>query len=233
MMRRVATFLTILAAVLMVTSGPALRFGWTGIRNGLLMFAGSSVIALIAALLAAIAWLRHRPDRRAALVFAVAALLSLVPISQILPAMRKPPIHDVSTDPADPPMFAAVLPLRRNAPNPIIPFDEKRTSVQKNVYPDIVPLDLTLDQSAAFSRALDAARQSGWEIVSARPADGAIEATDTTAWFGFRDDVAIRIRPRGGSGSRVDVRSTSRVGGGDAGKNANRIRHYLAMLRAH
>jgi uncharacterized protein (DUF1499 family) len=231
-MTRVATFLTILAAASMLASGPALRFGWTGIRNGLLMFAGSAVLALIAALVAAIAWLRHRPDRTAAIVFVVAALISLVPLSQIVPAMRKPPIHDVATDPADPPMFAAVLPLRRNAPNAIIPFDEKRTSVQKNVYPDIVPLDLPMDPIVAFTRALDAARQSGWKIVSSRPSDGVIEATDTTAWFGFRDDVAIRVRPRGGSGSRVDVRSTSRVGGGDAGKNADRIRHYLAMLRA-
>jgi uncharacterized protein (DUF1499 family) len=70
-----------------------------------------------------------------------------------------------------------------------------------------------------------------WEIVSLRPADGSIEATATTAWFGFHDDVVVRIRPAG-SNSRIDVRSVSRVGRGDAGKNADRIRRYLRLLKS-
>jgi uncharacterized protein (DUF1499 family) len=224
-------YLTAVAALTMAASGPALRFGWVGVRNGLLMFAGSALLALVAAIVAGIAWLRNRPDRASAITLTLAALLVLVPLSQILPALRKPPIHDVATDPADPPLFSAVLPLRRGAPNPIVPFDEKRTRLQKSGYPDIAPLELPVPPETAFARALDAARQSGWAIVSSRPASGMIEATDTTAWFGFHDDVAIRIRPSG-SGSRIDVRSTSRVGGGDAGKNAKRIRGFLDMLRA-
>ena len=52
----------------------------------------------------------------------------------------------------------------------------------------------------------------GWDLVAADAAAGRIEATDTTFWFGFKDDVVIRVRPANG-GSRVDVRSLSRVGG--------------------
>jgi uncharacterized protein (DUF1499 family) len=82
----------------------------------------------------------------------------------------------------------------------------------------------------AYSRALAAVGALGWEIVATVPAEGRIEATDTTAWFGFKDDVVIRIRPQG-SASRVDVRSKSRVGMSDLGANAERIGRLLDRLR--
>ena len=81
----------------------------------------------------------------------------------------------------------------------------------------------------AFKRALQAARDMGWEIVAADAAAGRIEATDTTFWFGFKDDVVIRVEADG-AGSRVDLRSVSRVGVGDVGANAARIRAYLRTL---
>ncbi|MGH7488381.1 MAG: DUF1499 domain-containing protein, partial [Thermoanaerobaculia bacterium] len=83
----------------------------------------------------------------------------------------------------------------------------------------------------AFSKVVEAAKKSNWEIVSMRPAGGILEATDTTAFFGFHDDIVVRVRPAG-EHSGVDVRSVSRVGGGDAGKNAARIRRYLKLLTA-
>jgi len=79
-------------------------------------------------------------------------------------------------------------------------------------------------------RALAAARASGWAIVAADSAAGRIEATATTAWFGFKDDVVVRVAPEG-TGSRVDVRSVSRVGKSDVGANARRIREYLERVR--
>ncbi len=100
---------------------------------------------------------------------------------------------------------------------------------QQSGYPDIRPLELAVPPDAAFARALDAAKSFGWEIVAADAASGRIEATATTPWFGFRDDVVIRVTPTS-SGSRVDVRSLSRVGKGDLGANAKRIRAYLAKL---
>jgi uncharacterized protein (DUF1499 family) len=80
-----------------------------------------------------------------------------------------------------------------------------------------------------FARALAAVDELAWELVEAVPEEGRIEATDTTFWFRFKDDVVIRIRPSG-SGSILDARSLSRVGGGDAGTNARRLRAFFATL---
>jgi uncharacterized protein (DUF1499 family) len=100
---------------------------------------------------------------------------------------------------------------------------------QQSGYPDIRPLELGVPPDAAFARALDAAKSTGWEIVASDAARGRIEATATTPWFGFHDDVVIRVTPTP-TGSRIDVRSLSRVGKGDFGTNAKRIRAYLAKL---
>ena len=82
----------------------------------------------------------------------------------------------------------------------------------------------------AFTRALAVAQDRGWEIVSADESTGRIEATDTTQWFGFKDDVVVRLTAWG-TGTRVDVRSVSRVGRGDVGTNARRIEEYLDSLQ--
>jgi uncharacterized protein (DUF1499 family) len=66
-----------------------------------------------------------------------------------------------------------------------------------------------------------------WKIVDENREEGRIEATATTRWFGFKDDVVIRIAPSDGNGSRVDIRSVSRVGLSDVGTNARRIRTFL------
>jgi uncharacterized protein (DUF1499 family) len=100
---------------------------------------------------------------------------------------------------------------------------------QKRGYPDIKPLELPLPPADAFARALDAAKGMGWEIAAADAAAGRIEATATTPWFGFHDDVVIRVVPAP-KGSRIDVRSVSRVGRGDFGTNSKRIRAYLEKL---
>jgi uncharacterized protein (DUF1499 family) len=102
---------------------------------------------------------------------------------------------------------------------------------QQRAYPDLEPLVLPLPPPQAFAKALAAARASGWQIVSADPGSGRIQAVATTFWFGFKDDVTVRVAPQG-AGSRIDVRSRSRVGRGDAGANAARIRSYLKKLRA-
>ena len=103
----------------------------------------------------------------------------------------------------------------------------RRSSAQ--AYPDIAPADYPISPEAAFEAALAAARDQDWDIVAAEQAAGRIEATDRTFWFGFVDDIVIRVRPTD-VGSRVDVRSVSRVGVSDVGANAARIRAYLADL---
>ncbi|MGQ0547830.1 MAG: DUF1499 domain-containing protein [Betaproteobacteria bacterium] len=119
-------------------------------------------------------------------------------------ARAVPPINDISTDSQD--------------------------RVQREAYPDIRPVVLAEPADKAFGRALAAAQAMGWEIVSRQPAAGRIEAVDTTFWFGFKDDVTVRVSAAPGGASRVDVRSRSRVGRGDAGTNAKRIRGFRAAL---
>lgn len=89
---------------------------------------------------------------------------------------------------------------------------------------------LSIPSDKAFEQALAAARKMSWVIVDANAAEGRIEATDTTFWFGFKDDIAIRVIPAD-KGSRVDIRSVSRVGKSDVGMNAKRIRKYMKELK--
>ena len=141
-----------------------------------------------------------------------------------------PPIHDITTDTNDPPLFVDVLPLRAGARNSADYGGSRVAALQRAAYPDIAPVDLAMVPAAAFAKALAAANAMGWAIVAADSSAGRIEATATTRVFRFRDDVVIRIRPRDG-GSRLDIRSVSRIGGGDLGKNASRIREFIGRLR--
>ncbi len=229
-MTTAGAILAAVAAVSLLLSGPGTRWGWWNFKIGLLLFAVAFLAGLLALLISGIAWLRTRPNPAAAIAATAGALIVLLPLTQVAGARNKPRIHDISTDLADPPRFSAILPLRADAPNKAPDrIDDATASQQRAGYPDLATLDMSLAGDAVFAKAVDAAKTMGWEIVSARPAEGILEATDTTAFFGFHDDVVVRIRPAGDH-SRVDVRSTSRVGRGDAGKNAERIHGYLRLL---
>jgi uncharacterized protein (DUF1499 family) len=135
-------------------------------------------------------------------------------------AKHTPPIHDVSTDLTNPPE------LRAKAP----PGDSVAAQ-QRRAYPNLGPVMLPVPPGAAFHIALAAARDMGWAIVGVDAAAGRIEATATSTWFGFKDDVVVRIGPDP-KGSRIDVRSASRIDQSDAGANADRIRKYEQRLTA-
>jgi uncharacterized protein (DUF1499 family) len=162
-------------------------------------------------------------------------LLALVTLGSIgalaWKASRAPRIHDISTDTDHTPPFVAVLPLRAGALNPAEYGGPEIAAQQHAGYADLAPITMNVPPARAFDRALAAARTMGWELVASDPAAGRIEATDTTFWFGFKDDVVVRVTPAPG-GSRVDVRSLSRVGGSDIGTNAARIRKYVKTLNA-
>ena len=158
----------------------------------------------------------------------IGAVSYTLPARQQALARELPPIHDITTDADDPPVFVAVLPLRADAPNPA-EYDPSVTAQQHEAYPDLTSLSLDAPPAQAFERARAAVEAMGWELVAAEAEAGRIEATATTFWFGFKDDVVVRIRPADG-GSRIDVRSVSRVGRGDVGANARRIRTYVQHL---
>lgn len=158
--------------------------------------------------------------RRGALALVVAGLCGCAP-----------PIHDVTTDPLDPPAFEAVLPARKDAPNPPEYGGAEVAAIQARQHPEVQPLTLPCAPAVAFGQALDVAKGQGWAIVAADAARGRLEATATTAVLRFQDDVVVRLRAEG-AGTRVDVRSKSRMGKGDLGANARRVVAYLDALRA-
>ena len=162
------------------------------------------------------------------LAIVVGAVSYAIPAGQQSIARSVPPIHDITTDMENPPAFVDVLPLRADAPNPA-EYDPEVAPRQQEGYPDLKPIILDAPPDAAFERALATVHALGWDLVAEDAGAGRIEATDTTFWYGFKDDVIVRIRPDG-SGSRVDVRSKSRVGGSDVGANAARIRAYAERL---
>jgi uncharacterized protein (DUF1499 family) len=230
---RLVLLLAVLAAVLLLIAGPGTRMEWWDFRTGFKLLRWAFFGGLTAAALALIALLIPRMRRGNAvplgLALAIALGVAYPPLQGMRTARAVPPIHDITTDTAQPPAFVAILPMRADAPNPSGYPGEEVAAQQRGAYPDLQPLRLDVEPAAAFERALRAAREMGWKIVASDPASGRIEATDTTFWFGFKDDVVVRVAADGG-GSRIDVRSVSRVGKSDVGTNAKRIRAYLAAI---
>jgi uncharacterized protein (DUF1499 family) len=232
---RVALAVAAFAAALLLASGPGARFGLWPFQTGFTLLRWAVYLALAAIALALggafVATVRAGQAGALAAAFVVAAGVVAVPAYWLYLARSVPPIHDISTDLDDPPAFVAVVPLRADAPNPVEHGGAAVADAQRQGYPDLAPLRVAAAPAEAFAWALEAARAMGWEIVAHDAAAGRIEATDTTFWFGFRDDVVIRVGADG-PGTRIDVRSKSRVGRSDVGTNAKRIRAYLGRVAA-
>jgi len=153
-------------------------------------------------------------------------------------AGRLPFIHDITTDTQNPPTFTqAVIDRRAKCSNSLdyigatIGKSDKLVSVaQVKAYPDIRTLVFSDGSDALYKRALATVKTMGWKLASSSEETGIIEATDSTFWFGFKDDVAIRIQASEGGGSILDIRSISCVGGSDIGANAARIRKFRDKL---
>lgn len=229
----IAFLLSLIAAVLLLAAGPGTRLELWEFRTGFALMRWAAFAGLAAAALAIVMLLVPRTRRTGSASLLAALVLGLgvafVPWNGMRQARAVPPIHDISTDTERPPEFVAVLPLRADAPNPAAYGGAEVAQAQREGYPDLGPLRMDLPPPEAFAKAEQVARDMGWEIVAADPATGRIEATDTTLWFGFKDDIVIRVEADG-EGSRVDMRSVSRVGKSDVGTNAKRIRAYLQAL---
>jgi uncharacterized protein (DUF1499 family) len=229
--------LTITSALLLLAAPLGYRLGifslrlalQTLLRWGVYLAVGAAVVSAAGFMVTlATPKERRRGILLAGVVLAAAAALVAIP-GRFRMGPPAPPIHDLTTDTRDPPEYVAVLPLRADAPNPTTYGGERVAAQQQGAYPDLQPAIVNVPPAQAFGRALAAVHEMGWDLVDADATAGRIEATDTTFWFGFKDDVVVRVRPTDG-GSRVDVRSLSRVGVGDAGTNAKRIRAYLDVL---
>jgi hypothetical protein len=234
---RLVVAVSIMSAVAAVLAGFGTRAGWWHFRTGFQILTWAAYGGLGTAVLGCAAFLLawRKRQRQTAILAAIAALLGLIVVA--IPwelkrtAQRVPAIHDISTDTEDPPLFNAILALRKEAPNTADYGGPAIAAQQHAAYPDIGALLMRKPSDQAFRAAVQAAEALGWEIVATDPVGGRLEATDTTFWFGFKDDIVVRIRPQP-DGSRVDVRSVSRVGRSDVGTNARRIREYMRRLGA-
>jgi uncharacterized protein (DUF1499 family) len=241
-----------IGVITMMASGPLYRMGILPLgvalqgvlRWGAYIAIGGVVLCLIAV---GIAFTQFKEGalRRAALPLAglVAGLVAAgTPTYMRYMGPAWAPIHEISTDLDNPPPFVDIVPLRAStkASNPPeYVTNLKRGDIfinvpeaQRNSYPDIQPVSLAnVPPAEAFNRALEAVKDIGLTVVAAKPEEGRIEAFERSNWFGFYDDMVVRVAPQD-SGSRIDIRSKSRVGGGDVGMNTLRIRKYVKALTA-
>jgi len=230
---RLVPVIAVIAALMLLIAGPGTRlgfwefgFGFTLMRWALYIGVGAAGLAVLLAIIP-----KTRRGNLAALLAALVIGLATaaVPYLWVQQAQSVPRIHDITTDTVDPPAFVAIAPLREDAPNPLEYPGEETAEQQREAYPDITTWHIDVYPAIVFEHALAVVESRGWELVDADENDGRIEATHTTFWFGFKDDVVIRIRADNG-GSQVDVRSKSRVGMSDVGANAARIRKFLDEL---
>jgi uncharacterized protein (DUF1499 family) len=223
------------ALAMLLSSGPGTRYGLWPWQTGLTLLRWATYTGLAGAvgalglilLLVVPRWRARAWIPVVALAIALAA--AAPPLLLLRQAKSVPPIHDISTDVFDPPVFVALAAERALSPNGARYGGPEVAAQQQKAYPDIKTIILKDPPKEVMQRAIDAARAAGWEVVASDAPTGRIEATDTTAWFGFKDDIVVRVRPEG-SGSRVDVRSVSRVGKSDIGANAKRVREFLARV---
>jgi uncharacterized protein (DUF1499 family) len=234
---RLAFFAACVSALIVALSGPLHRFLGVDVDAVISLFRYGFYVAAGAVALALATIVPTRPgDRRRGFVAAVLALVIGVaaawsPLMLFLQAVGAPRINDVSTDMADPPAMVTTLQMRADAMTPAAYPGKATADQQQLAYPDVLPIILGVPPADAFKKVDAVAMDMGWDVVARAPADGRIEAVDTSRWFGFHDDIVVRIRPEG-AGSRVDIRSKSRVGRADLGANAHRIRTFAAKLKA-
>ena len=247
--------LTILAPLLFMVAALGAKVGLWGWQFGLgtltanvgpllLMLGGSvAVLSLLAAILV--------KPRKGIVIAVIGLLVSLGGLGKLgktkSTVAKLPFIHDVTTDTQDPPIFGDIVLAERESTKGVnsadyigkmAPVTEKDgtkgetlvAALQTKAYPQIRPIIINETQEAAFAKALETAKSMGWKIKEEDQETGRIDATDTSFWYGFKDDVTIRLRKSEGGGTLVDVRSLSRVGGSDLGKNAARIEAFLESL---
>lgn len=202
--------------------------GFYGLVLGILAALLALVIGLIALL---VAWRRPAPGamRKALTGIVPAAVLLGVVLSIVVPASKYPPLHDASTDLADPPAFE-VLKVRKDNLVGVETVENWR-AIHAKAFPELKTVTIDRPVPQVIAEAEKLAKERGWTVAKVDPAAGRLEATAYAAWIRFEDDVVLRvISLEEGRHSLVDMRSVSRVGVGDLGYNANRVRDFLKDL---
>ncbi|HEU4558981.1 MAG TPA: DUF1499 domain-containing protein [Longimicrobium sp.] len=238
----IALAVGVLAVLLVGGAGPGSRMGlwhWsTGLRTVIKYGAYLGVLAVILSVVALLMARGRRAGRATLAVAGVALLLGLTawyfPWSWRRHAQSVPPIHDITTDWVNPPELVQSRALRDTSTaekmNTAVYEGDSIAAQQRQAYPDIRPVMLAMPLDEAFAAVVRTVRDMGWTEVEIHRDARTVEAVDETPWFGFKDDVVVRVTPASGI-SRVDIRSVSRVGRSDVGMNAERIRAFTERLR--
>lgn len=230
----IATSLAIVAGLVQASAGLGWKQGWWALPTSFEILRWTAYVAFpcLAASAVGLVIAGWQRGWRLALVamagVAVSAGVLIVPLD--FNARRQlPPINDITTDMVNPPAFLKYPLSERGAQNQAY-AGEAFARQQRQAYGDIKPIGLRLQPMAALARTIDVVTAAGLTIVELREERGLVQASATTPWFGFTDDIAIRITPLG-EGSRIDIRSKSRVGRSDLGANAFRIRKLAAAFK--
>jgi len=229
---------SIIAAVLLIISGVGTRFGIWEYTGGFTVASGGVLLASAAVFLGIVGYAvclfkGFKAERASLLVGVLISALILGQAAMQMAALAAvPAIHNISTDTLDPPDFDTLVAVRQaEGANPLAYNAEVLADVQQQAYPWVKTLSLSDSPAIALNNAVTVLNDMGLEVVNVSVDLGIVEATDTTFWYGFKDDVVVRIRNADtGSGSIVDVRSVSRVGRSDLGLNAKRIGEVLSGL---
>ena len=219
-----------------VFSGIGYRLGLWHFRTGFSIirwafFGGLGAVALLAAGLI----IPPRPAG-AQIVMAVVGLIVAgatvyIPWSWKQTLDSLPYIHDITTDPDNPPAFVAIAGLREHGDHPVAYDGPEVAAQQRKAYPDLAPLTTSASPTKVFDAAESVISDMGLVLADTDRNEGRIEATQTSLLYGFKDDMVVRIAATA-NGAKVDVRSKSRVGRSDLGQNAKRIRTFLSKLQA-
>ncbi|MGB3620627.1 DUF1499 domain-containing protein [Ketobacter sp. MCCC 1A13808] len=229
----------LIVALAVAWSFPLLAFGarkelWS-FQTAFFLLAGSAVTAAVllavsgTALLMAIRRKNDRAKHRAILLILVLSIPVGILFNFGIKASQAPVIYDISTDWENPPDFLDLEGQRPKDANPLQTAAEV-SALQSEFYPDIVSKTVAGDPLAVFEKVQKAADEMDWKLFLSDPSQGRLQAVDKTFWFGFKDDVVVRVKAVDSAHSIVDVRSVSRVGKGDIGKNAERINHFLSLI---
>lgn len=235
MFARILLYLSFAATLLFILSGYGYQWNIWSLGTAFTILRYSTFAAMGAAVISLGALWFLRKSGVKVLSYIVIALIFTAAISfTSLYWMQRgqsvPPIHDITTDLENPPGFVAMVRLRSDAPNPPGYAGEETAEAQREAYPHIQPLVLDADLQEVMDEAVILITARRWDLVSLNRRDGRIEATETLAWFGFKDDVVLRFGETE-EGTRVDMRSKSRVGMSDLGVNAKRIENFLEDLK--
>jgi uncharacterized protein (DUF1499 family) len=235
--------LAVFSVVAVLVSIIIVRFGFLEMKPALATFFGAlgcAVLSILVGLLGFVAIWRNgsRGMARILLAFMISAVVLAYPAYLALQYRRLPAIHDITTDPIDPPRFEALARLRTgDGANTAVYAGLYSAELQQKTWPDIEPLQLEIPVDRAYAITLQLVNRRKWLVIDERPPApprrvGRIEAVARTPIMGFREDVAIRIAPDGALDSRIDIRSSSRYFESDLGSNAARVTKFIEDLSA-